>query len=140
MIKILNQLVLFKYLNNLWFEMENKIAIINSFLWQNHLSHLSQIITILFFQFSIWNELKAKIYNRLLFRYLGELFYSMDLDMFCYLFFFHLEAFFLSNGVLAIATAYKKEFFVTKCDEFPFDDGQWHSLAICQVKPVLYVI
>ena len=38
--------------------------------------------------------------------------------------------------MLAIATAYKKEFFVTKCDEFPFDDGQWHSLAICQVKPV----
>ena len=50
--------------------------------------------------------------------------------------FYFLEAFFLSNGVLAIATAYKKEFFVTKCDEFPFDDGQWHSLAICQVKPV----
>ena len=45
-----------------------------------------------------------------------------------------LEAFFLADGVLAVATAYKKEFNVTKCEEFPFNDGQWHSISICQVR------
>ena len=45
-----------------------------------------------------------------------------------------LEAFFLPGGILAVASAYKKEFFVTKCEDLPLNDGQWHSVTICQVS------
>jgi len=33
-----------------------------------------------------------------------------------------------------VGSAYKKEFFVTKCEDLPLNDGQWHSLTVCQVS------
>ena len=43
-----------------------------------------------------------------------------------------LEAFFQPDGILVVASAYKKEFFATRCEDFPLNDGQWHSITICQ--------
>ena len=43
-----------------------------------------------------------------------------------------LEAFFIQNGTLVVATAYKKEFFATKLDDCPITDDQWHSITVCQ--------
>eukprot|EP00090_Calanus_glacialis_P023550 TRINITY_DN363_c0_g1_i1.p1 TRINITY_DN363_c0_g1~~TRINITY_DN363_c0_g1_i1.p1 ORF type:complete len:2732 (-),score=430.45 TRINITY_DN363_c0_g1_i1:184-7587(-) len=43
-----------------------------------------------------------------------------------------LEAFFIPNGTLVVATAYKKEFLATKLEDCPILDEQWHSITICQ--------
>ena len=44
-----------------------------------------------------------------------------------------LEAFFGGDGCLVVATAYKKDFFATKVEDTCVDDGQWHSVTICQM-------
>jgi hypothetical protein len=45
-----------------------------------------------------------------------------------------LEAFVLADGCLAVATAAKKEFLVTRVEEATLADGRWHFVAVCQVK------
>ena len=39
---------------------------------------------------------------------------------------------FSNSGILVVASAYKKEFFATRCEDFPLNDGQWHAITICQ--------
>ena len=48
------------------------------------------------------------------------------------------EAFFLADGTLVVGSACKKEFFATKCEEFPLNDGEWHSIVVCQVRKRTY--
>jgi hypothetical protein len=43
-----------------------------------------------------------------------------------------LEAFFLPDGSLVVASVSKKEFLATKVEEAGLVDGQWHSVTICQ--------
>ncbi len=45
-----------------------------------------------------------------------------------------LEAFVLAGGQLAVATAVKKEFLVTRVEEPVIADGRWHFVAVCQVR------
>ncbi len=45
-----------------------------------------------------------------------------------------LEAFVLPGGQLAVATAVKKEFLVTRVEEPVIADGRWHFVAVCQVR------
>jgi hypothetical protein len=45
-----------------------------------------------------------------------------------------LEAFVLTGGQLAVATAVKKEFLVTRVEEPVIADGRWHFVAVCQVR------
>jgi hypothetical protein len=45
-----------------------------------------------------------------------------------------LEAFVLAGGQLAVATAVKKEFLVTRVEEPIIADGRWHFVAVCQVR------
>ena len=43
-----------------------------------------------------------------------------------------LEAFFVPDGSLVVATAYKKDFLATKVEDVPINDEEWHSVTICQ--------
>ncbi len=45
-----------------------------------------------------------------------------------------LEAFVLAGGQMAVATAVKKEFLVTRVEEPVVADGRWHFVAVCQVR------
>eukprot|EP00794_Sanderia_malayensis_P017323 gene17323-19056_t len=47
------------------------------------------------------------------------------------------EAFFTENGILVVAVCTKKEYLSTSIVDLPFDDQEWHSVAIVHTKKSL---